>query len=333
MTVTEIAKRAGVSKACVSRYFNHGYVSEEKKEKIRKVVAETGYVPNRSSQAIAQAKKRTVGVILPKIHSESISRIVAGISLVLNREGYRMLLANTENSIEKEILYLRSFLQDDLEGIVFIATIFTKAHYDLMSQLEVPIVVLGQRAEAYSCVFHDDYGAAFAMTNRLLDSGCCRLGGIFVTQEDKAAGAERRRGFGDALKQHGIEMEEKRVALSEFTLEAGYDAAQKLLEQAPDTDGIFCATDTIAIGAMQYLKGIGKRIPEDVAITGIGHSRMTEIIEPHLTTAHLFYKSTGIEGADMLIKMIQTGIDMKKKLKMGFDIVDQETIRAAKNED
>lgn len=332
MTVTEIAKRAGVSKACVSRYFNHGYVSEEKKEKIRKVVAETGYVPNRSSQAIVQAKKKTIGVILPKIHSESISRIVAGISQVLNREGYRMLLANTENSIEKEILYLRSFLQDDLEGIIFIATIFTKAHDELLSQLEVPIVILGQRAEAYSCVFHDDYGAAMDMTTRMLDSGCRKVGGIFVTQEDKAAGAERRRGFDDALRKHGLEPEPDRLVLSEFTLETGYDAAQRLMEQAPDTDGIFCATDTIAIGAMQYLKGIGKCIPKDVAITGIGHSRMTEIIEPHLTTAHLFYKSTGVEGADMLIKMIQTGIDMKKKLKMGFDVVDQETVRPVEKE-
>lgn len=329
MTVTEIAKRAGVSKACVSRYFNHGYVSEEKKEKIRKVVAETGYVPNRASQAIVQAKKKTIGVILPKIDSESISRIVEGISQELNREGYRMLLANTQNSVEKEILYLRSFLQDNLEGIIFIATIFTKAHFELMNQLDIPIVILGQRAEGYSCVFHDDYGAAQAMTNQMLDGGCRRVGSILVTQEDKAAGAERRRGYADALRARGLEPEEHRMVLSEFTLESGYDAAQKLMEQAPDTDGIFCATDTIAIGAMQYLKGIGKRIPEDVAITGIGHSRMTEIIEPHLTTAHLFYKSTGIEGADMLVKMIQTGIDMKKKLKMGFDIVDQETVHVA----
>ena len=329
MTVTEIAKRAGVSKACVSRYFNHGYVSEEKKEKIRKVVAETGYVPNRSSQAIVQARKKTIGVILPKINSESISRIVEGISQELNREGYRMLLANTQNSVEKEILYLRSFLQDNLEGIIFIATILTKAQFELMTQLDIPIVILGQWVEGYSCVFHDDYGAAQAMTDCMLDGGCRRIGSILVTQEDKAAGEERRRGYADALRARGLEPEENRMVLSDFTLESGYDAAQKLMEQAPDTDGIFCATDTIAIGAMQYLKGIGKRIPEDVAITGIGHSRMTEIIEPHLTTAHLFYKSTGIEGADMLIKMIQTGIDMKKKLKMGFDAVAQETVRTA----
>ncbi len=95
MTITEIAQRAGVSKACVSRYFNHGYVSEEKKEKIRRVVQETGYIPTRGTQGTAPAKKRTIAVVIPKINSESISRMVAGISHELSREGYRMLLADT----------------------------------------------------------------------------------------------------------------------------------------------------------------------------------------------------------------------------------------------
>lgn len=325
MTVTEIAQRAGVSKACVSRYFNHGYVSEEKKEKIRKVVEETGYVPNRASQPIGQAKKPTVGVIIPKINSESISRMVAGISQVLNREGYRMLLADTENSVEKEILYLQSFQQDELAGMIFIATIFTEAHHQLLQSMRMPIVILGQESERFSCVYHDDYGAATAMMEQLVERGCRKIGAILVTQEDRAAGDARFHGYLDALRRNNLEMDEKYVVYSEFTLESGYDAAQTLLEQAKDIDGIFCATDTIAIGAIQYLKGIGKRIPEDVAITGIGHSRMTEIIEPNVTTSHLFYKSTGIEGADMLVKMIESGIDMKKKLKMGFEVVKQET--------
>ncbi|MGN1014723.1 MAG: LacI family DNA-binding transcriptional regulator [Butyricicoccus sp.] len=326
MTVTEIAQRAGVSKACVSRYFNHGYVSEEKKEKIRQVVAETGYVPNRGTQAITASKKRTIGVVIPKINSESMSRMVAGISQVLYREGYRMLLANTENSIEKELLYLQSFQQDNLEGLIFTATIFTKAHAELLRSINVPIVVLGQESEEYSCVYHDDYGAAKAMADRIVGSGRTKVGAVLVTQDDRAAGEQRCRGFMDALREAGIPIEKQRIVRSEFTLESGYDAAQKLMEQAPDTDAIFCATDTIAIGVMQYLKGIGKKIPQDVAVSGIGHSRMTEIIEPNLTTAHLFYKTTGMEGADMLIKMIQTGIDMKKKLKMGYEVVEQETV-------
>ena len=76
MTVTEIAKLAGVSKACVSRYFNHGYVSEEKRKKIKKVVEETGYVPSKKLQSQIQGNRPTIGVIIPKINSESISRMI-----------------------------------------------------------------------------------------------------------------------------------------------------------------------------------------------------------------------------------------------------------------
>lgn len=325
MTITEIAQLANVSKACVSRYFNHGYVSEEKKEKIRKVVEQTGYVPNRASQQTAPGKRPTVGIVIPKISSESISRMVAGISQVLNRAGYRMLLANTENSIEKELQYLQSFQQDELAGVIFSATILTEEHFRLLQLMRMPIVILSQEVEGFSCVFHDDYGASAAMTERLIQAGHRNIGAIMVTSEDRAAGDARMHGYLDTLQKNQLELLERRVTYSEFTLESGYDAAQKLLEQAPEIDGIVCATDTIAIGAMQYLKGIGKRIPEDIGITGIGHSRMTEIVEPNLTTAHLFYKSTGMEGADMLVKMIESGIDMKKKLKMGFEVIEQET--------
>lgn len=325
MTVTEIAKLAGVSKACVSRYFNHGYVSEEKKEKIKKVVEETGYVPNRKSQPTAQTKKPTIGVVIPKISSESISRMIAGVSQVLNREGYRMLLADTENSVEKEIQYLQSFHQDELDGLIFIATIMTEQHHKLLQSLNVPVVILGQETADYSCVYHDDYGAATAMAERLVQSDRKKIGAVLVTLKDKAAGEARYRGYIDVLQKNHLPVENQRIVYSDFTLESGYDAAEKLFAQAPDTQGIFCATDTIAIGVMQYLKGIGKKIPEDVVITGIGHSRMTEIVSPTLTTTHLFYKSTGMEGADMLLKIIESGMDMKKKLIMGFEVIQQES--------
>lgn len=324
MTITEIAQLADVSKACVSRYFNHGYVSEEKKEKIRKVVEQTGYTPSRGNQQQTE-KSPTIGVIIPKINSESISRMVSGISQVLNQKGYRMLLADAENDIEKELQYLNSFQQDELAGVIFSATILTEEHFRLLQSLRIPVVILSQEVDGFSCIFHDDYGAAAAMTEQLILHGHRKIGAIMVTANDRAAGNARMQAYQDTLAKNHLEFSSQHVAYSDFTLESGYDAAQKLLEQAPDLDGIVCATDTIAIGAMQYLKGIGKQIPHDIGITGIGHSRMTEIVEPNLTTTHLFYKSTGIEGADMLVKMIESGIDMKKKLKMGFEVIEQET--------
>lgn len=286
---------------------------------------ETGYVPSKKIQEAAESSKPTIGVMIPKINSESISRMVAGISQVLNSAGYRMLLADTENSVEKELQYLKSFQQDELAGVIFSATILTEQHHKLLQSLDVPVVILGQEMVDYSCVYHDDYGAAAAMTERLVHRGNKKIGAIVVTEKDKAAGEERYNGFRDIMKKYDCPVEKQRVVYSEFSLESGHDAAEKLFAQAPDTEAVFCATDTIAIGAMLYLKGIGKRIPEDVAVTGIGHSRMTEIVSPTLTTAHLFYKSTGMEGADMLLKMIDSGMDLKKKLKMGFEVIQQES--------
>ena len=106
MTIAEIASRAGVSKAAVSRYLNNGYVSSEKREAIRRVIEETGYVPSQQAQTLRTGKSRMVGVIVPRIDSESISRVVAGISRVLEEQGYRLLLANTDNRVEKELEYL-----------------------------------------------------------------------------------------------------------------------------------------------------------------------------------------------------------------------------------
>ena len=93
-------------RATVSRYLNKGYVSEEKKEIIRKVIVETGYQPSAQAQTLRTKKTSLVGVILPKINSDTISREVAGISDVLTARGYQLILANTNNNLDEELKYL-----------------------------------------------------------------------------------------------------------------------------------------------------------------------------------------------------------------------------------
>lgn len=109
MNINEIARLAGVSRATVSRYLNKGYVSEEKKEIIRKVIEETGYQPSAQAQTLRTKKTSLVGVILPKINSDTISREVAGISDVLTARGYQLILANTNNNLDEELKYLSRF--------------------------------------------------------------------------------------------------------------------------------------------------------------------------------------------------------------------------------
>lgn len=326
MTIAEIAKMAGVSKACVSRYLNHGYVSEEKKRKIQQVIDVTGYVPSRQAQTLRTGKSRLVGVILPKINSESIGGMVAGISGVLSRHDFGLLLGDTENNVEKELRYLELFQQGQVEGVIFFGTVLTARHRQLLRNYAVPVVLLSQQVDYLSCVYNNDYDAAKAITCEMLDSGRKEIGYIGVTNRDRAVGAARRAGFLDALGERGIEISDDRMIVTGFKLEDGNIAAQQLFDRAPEVNAVFCATDTLAVGAMQYIKGIGKRIPEDVAIVGMGHSRMTEIVTPRLTTVHLFYEDGGAEAAHMLLQILESGIDMKKQLKLGYEIIRQESL-------
>ena len=319
MNINEIAKLAGVSRATVSRYLNEGYVSEEKKERIRAVIEKTGYQPSTQAQTLRTKKTRLVGVILPKINSDTVSRMVAGISDVLSKNGYQLLLANTNNDIAEELKYLNLFKDRQVDGILFIATILTARHKKLLKACQVPVVILGQHLDGYSCVYHDDYHAAEQITELLLEHGKVP-GFIGVTTKDEAAGLNRKKGFEAAVRAKKLDCPPERMAEAQFTMESGYEKMKELLKREPKIDAVFCATDNIAIGAMRYLKEIGKSIPHDVELAGIGDTPLAGLVEPTLATVHLYYKTAGAEAAAMLVEHMEKEDAVSRELKMGFEI-------------
>ena len=238
MTITEIAEMAGVSVSAVSRYLNDGYISEEKRRKIKAVIDKTGYKPSKQAQILRTKKSKVVGVILPKISSESIARVADGISSVLSEKGYQMLLASTENNPKKEIEYLSLLKNNPVDGILFSASVYDRAHQEALKKLDIPVVIISQRFDDFACVYHDDYGAAKAMTELLLESGKKKIAHIAVTQKDEAAGKNRTEGYKDAMKGYGLEAPEKMMITAGFNMDAGYE---KAAEQVSGTGrGILC---------------------------------------------------------------------------------------------
>lgn len=322
MTINEIAKMAGVSRATVSRYLNDGYVSEEKKERIAGVIAETGYIPSSQAQMLRTKKTGLIGVIIPKISSDSIGRMVDGIGEELAKEGYQLLLASTNNNEREEVRYLQTFRNNYVDGVILIGTIFRKEHRKALEEMEVPVVILGQQYEGYACVYQDDCHSARDVAE-LLTKSCRHIAYIGVTPKDKAVGAARKKGFQTALSSKGLEpVAEKQIA---FRMEEGYQAMRQIVETIPYIDGVFCATDMIAAGALQYLREAG--LERKVCVTGMGDSRIATILQPSLSTVHFHYKSSGREAARLLIEMLQKSEDVRKEIKMGYQIIERDSTR------
>ena len=339
MTIKEIAKLAGVSSAAVSRYLNGGYVSDEKKEQIRKVIEETGYQPSAQARMLRTKKACLVGVVVPKINSESISRITAGVEQVLSERNYQMLLAGTDNTPAKEIEYMRLFENYPVDGIILVGTMITAEHRRFLKESKVPVVVIGQRTKFANCIYHDDYGAGEAMGRAVAAKSKKEIAYIGVSREDKAAGAAREDGFRAGLKSLGKELKEENYKVSEFTTKSGYEKVLELLNEKHDIDIISCATDTIAAGAIEAIHAyVGSQIPKNVEdtgsrfryilentsiqVTGFGDNQLLKAVTGGIPTVHFGYKTSGIRGAELLLDVIERGENIPVEVKLGYRLAE-----------
>ena len=325
MNISEFAKIAGVSKSAVSRYFNDGYLSEDKRLQIEDALEKTGYMPSAAARIVKTRVTKLVGVIMPKLSSESCARIMDGISQVLNAEGYKILLVNTANDNHKEVEALELLRQNRVDGVILLATIFTDLHKSVLNKMRVPVVLVGQRLKGFSCICHNDKGAAFALTQLMLKHGAVRPAFIGVTMDDLAAGKARWEGYEKAVTEAGVDLNKRFVEIADFTMESGYEKTKHLLEKKEKPDCIFCATDNIAAGAMLYCRENGIRIPEDIMICGVGDSKISKVTYTPLTTARLHYKTAGIESAEMLLSAIRHGDSIQRFLQLDYDIIERES--------
>lgn len=326
MNIKDIAEMAGVSRATVSRYLNDGYVSDEKKEKIRAVIEKTGYMPSSQAQMLRTKKTMLIGVIVPKINSDTVSKVVDGICNVLAAQGYYVFLASTNNDAQKELEYLNVFKNNRVDGVILLATVITKKHHTLIQKMSVPVVIVGQEYEFGSCVYHDDFNAGKAIAEKVLEKRSEKFAYFGVTTEDVACGVRRRDGVISTLKAHGIKVSTIYTTICEFTRESGYEKMKAALAEGREFNAVICATDSIALGVIKALKEEGYSVPGDVSVTGFGDSNVNDILTPALTTARYHYTLSGQEAARMILSLIKDESYYTKKLRLGFEVIDRETI-------
>ncbi|MBR1382888.1 MAG: LacI family DNA-binding transcriptional regulator [Ruminococcus sp.] len=325
MNISEFAEIAGVSKAAVSRYFNDGYLSEDKRLRIEKALKETGYSPSVAARSVKTRITKLVGVILPKLSSESCARVTEGISEVLNAEGYQLLLVNTANNNSKEVESLDLFRQNRVDGVILLGTVFTPLHLSVLSKMHVPVVIVGQRLAGFNCVCHNDLGAAYALTKLMLEKGRKKPAFIGVTRDDLAAGLARWEGFEKAVAEAGLSVPKNFIETAKFEMDSGYEKAKRMLSGRELPDCIFCATDSIALGVMLCCKEKGIDVPKDIMLASVGDTKIGKAAFVPLTTAHLHYKTAGIDAAEMLLIELRRRDAVNRVLQLDYEIIERGT--------
>ena len=213
-----------------------------------------------------------------------------------------------------------------MDGIILIATVLDQEHRRALDALRVPVVILGQDMEGCSSVFNDDYRSMLQLCRKVLPNSA-HPAYIGVTQEDVSAGQERRRGFLDACAELGLDVPADAMGTSPFSLDGGYECAESLMSRHPELDTFVCATDVIAFGALTCAREYGRRVPEDVQVTGVGDSELTRVVTPTLTSIHHHYQTSGREAAKLLIEAM-TGKDVvPREIRMSYGIMMRNSTR------
>ena len=303
--IKDIAKKAGLSAATVSRVINgKNNVNAEKRERILKLVEETGYVPNQAARNMVLGRTFTVGIVIAETFNLFQRQLFSIIGRHLDSFGYQTMFffVNPDSYSEDSCLARLKAVMPD--GLVMIHEIMSKEFYSYIKSINLPCVSITFTRAAFPSIHVNEEAAAFDAVNHLVNLGHRKIKMISVN--NPSFGLQRTAGFFRALDQAGIECNEQEQLLKvrHYTAEFGMYGMRELLLRGGDFSAVFAATDEIAFGAMRVLCDEGIRIPADVSIVGFDDIEIADYMIPRLTSIRQPLLEMGEQAAISLHKQI-----------------------------
>jgi len=310
-TIRDVAREAGVSYATVSRVLNgREWVSPEAVRSVREAIARTGYTANQHARSLATGKSGSVAFLLTEpqhllFEDPNFSVLLRGVAQALSDRELTLILmiASTPEERTRTVAYLAG---GHVDGVLLVSPHARDPLLGRLVETGVPIVacprVLGYE-QVISSVGVDDRAGARLAVEHLIAAGCTRIATITGPQ-DTSGGGDRLQGYTDALLAHGLPIEPARIVNGDWSRESGGPAARTLLAQAPDLDGIFCASDAMAAGALPVLREAGRGVPADVRVVGFDDNGLAATLDPPLTTVRNPLDRISEEMVRLLIDVI-----------------------------
>lgn len=308
VTIHDIAKELNIDSSTVSRALSDNpRVTKKTKERILEKAKEMGYQRNLLASSLRNNKTNTIGVIVPRISRHFFSSAIAGIEETAYEAGYNVIICQSLEQLNREQKIANTLLANRVDGVLISVSMETtdSDYLQIFKKNGTPLVFFDRHCDipGNSNVVIDDFQGGFDATEHLILQGCKKIAHFSGPQELEIY-KNRYKGYKSALEKHNIQLDNNLVIPSKLMEIDGIESAKKLLSQPISIDGIFSSNDTAAISALQYLKGEGIKIPEDIAIVGFSNEPISSVIEPSLTTIDQPGFEMGKIAANLLLAQI-----------------------------
>jgi LacI family transcriptional regulator len=309
ISLKDLAQQVGVSISTVSRALNnHPDISPEVTQKIQKLAGEMNYTPNPLAMGLLKQATRMIGVIVPDLVTHFYSSIISGIEQVAEEKGYYILIASSNETLQKEIKAVENLLKTRVEGLIVCLSQETKtfAHFDRLINNNIPLVFFDRvcRTGEVPSVVVDNVDAAKKITRHFYQNGCRRI--AYIAGPDHLnISKERTAGYLAGLKSCGLDFRNELLETCNLSTNEAIKATARLLDLPERPDAIFGINDTVVFAAMKEIKKRGLRIPEDIALVGFTDEFHSTVVDPALTSITHPTFEIGQEAARLFFNQIE----------------------------
>ncbi len=327
ITIYDIAKILGLSPATVSRALNdHPAINIKTKLTIVNKARELGYRSNTFASNLRRRSTNTLGVIVPRLNSNFMSTVLAGMEAVANDAGYNLLISQSLESSKKERANAITMYNSRVDGLLVSVAYDTDGfdHFDDFVKKKIPLLFFDRVLEHPACtaLVIDNVRAGFEVTSHLIEQGCRRI--MHVTGNLKRnVYAGRFQGYQDALRGAGMDLDESLIMTTDLSQEAGKEVANQIAAMRIPVDGIFISNDLCAVSCIKSLKEKGYEIPNDIAVAGFNNDPVSEVVEPNLTTVYYPGQEMGSLAVTTMISHLNgtQNINMHQTIKLKSELI------------
>jgi LacI family transcriptional regulator len=309
ITIYEVAKQAGVAISTVSRVLNGSpNVSEETKTKVQKAIDELNFRPQVSARKLASKEPQMLAVAVPSFTTPFFNEVLKGVKDEIQKMDLDIILYNT-GSKDPEEAVVNFFDRGTADALILLSIDVSETIHKHLQSTGVPIVLVNSSHPSYNYFMVNDYQGGFMAGEHLANQGFERIGMISPPVKTRSS-VERERGFKDALKHYNIPYRKELFITGDttkhagFTEEAGFEAVFKYEKQGVYPDAVFCANDTMALGAVHAFSKLGMRVPEDIAMMGYDNIKLSKYLD--LTTVDQQMHTIGVQATSRLAAIINT---------------------------